>query len=70
MPEIGLSGSMRRGPGTEQWQTYTGTKPETADTDNASLHATTPFCLAGVANLPPEYLTIPSPNIGPMRSFT
>jgi hypothetical protein len=37
MPDIGLSGSMRRGPETERWQTYRGTKPETADTDKASL---------------------------------
>jgi len=37
MPEIGLSGSMWRGPETERWQTYSGTKPETADTDKASL---------------------------------
>jgi hypothetical protein len=42
MPEIGLSGSMWRGPETKRWQTYTGTKPETADTDKASLHATAP----------------------------
>jgi hypothetical protein len=37
MPEIGLSGSMWRGPETARWQTYSGTKPETADTDKASL---------------------------------
>jgi hypothetical protein len=42
MPEIGLSGSMWRGPETERWQAYSGTKPETADTDKANLHATAP----------------------------
>jgi hypothetical protein len=42
MRETRLSGSMWRGPETERWQTYPGTKPETADTDKASLHATAP----------------------------
>jgi hypothetical protein len=37
MPEICLPGSMWRGPETERWQTYSGTKPEKADTDKASL---------------------------------
>ena len=42
MREIRLSGSMWRGPETERWQPYSGTKPETADTDKGSLHATAP----------------------------
>jgi hypothetical protein len=42
MREIRLFGSMWRGPETERWQPYSGTKPETADTDKGSLHATAP----------------------------
>jgi hypothetical protein len=42
MREIRLSGSKWRGPETERWRTYTGTKLETADTAKGSLHATAP----------------------------
>ncbi len=42
MREIRLSGSKWRGPETERWQTYTGTKLETADTAKGSLDATAP----------------------------
>ena len=42
MPESGTPGLTRRGLETGSRQTYTGTKPETADTAKGSLRSTAP----------------------------